>query len=133
MFGMGWEEIGVCALVGFFVFGPDRLPTVARDAARLLKQLRGMAQGVTDDLRSQLPEASEFGLDKISNLRDLSPKRMVARALFDDEPPLAATPTPPYTAGSDVPVPARVAAGEGMHRPSYVPSSGAPPYDVDAT
>lgn len=41
MFGsLGGGEILVLILVGLIVFGPERLPTVARDAAKVLRQLR---------------------------------------------------------------------------------------------
>ncbi|HVV30610.1 MAG TPA: Sec-independent protein translocase protein TatB [Mycobacteriales bacterium] len=113
MFGMGWPEILVCALVGFFVFGPERLPGAARDAARMLKQLRGMAQGVTDEFKQHIPDAEEFGLSDIRDLRDLHPKRVMSRALFDDD-----------VADGGRPV-ATVA-------PAATPGS-VPRYDIDAT
>jgi sec-independent protein translocase protein TatB len=85
MLGLGWPELLLIGIVGFFIFGPERLPTLARDAARVLKQLRAMADGASAELRSQLPSASEFGLDEVRSLRDLHPKAMIGRALFDDE------------------------------------------------
>ena len=46
MFGnLGWEEVLLLAVIGLVVFGPDRLPKAAADAARLLRQLRSMARG----------------------------------------------------------------------------------------
>lgn len=118
MFGIGWAEFLVLGLVGLFLFGPERLPGLAKDAARLIRQLRQMAQGVTDDLKAELgPEVHEMGLESLRELRELrefSPRRLVTRTLFDDEP-------------ADLPArPMSVSVG---------PRSGAtpPPYDVDAT
>jgi sec-independent protein translocase protein TatB len=128
-FGMGWAELLVCGLVAFFVFGPERMPAMARDAARLVRQLRQMAQGVSDDLKQHMPDKDGFGLedfrevrDEFRDLRDLHPKRMVTRALFDDDASgLPATST------------ATLAASRTAHtRPDLAPGE-VPPYDIDAT
>jgi sec-independent protein translocase protein TatB len=99
---LGWEEILVLAIIGLIVFGPDRLPKAAQDAAALLRQLRTMARGAANDLRAELgPEMADL------DLRSLHPRRFVEDALFgDDEPstatvplvaePLAANERPPY-------------------------------------
>lgn len=72
---LGWPEIAVLAVLGMLIFGPERLPKVAADAGRLVRELRRMARGMTDDLRT------EFGVD-IDELRRLDPRRM-----FDDDEP----------------------------------------------
>jgi sec-independent protein translocase protein TatB len=78
--GVGWGEIVVLLLIGLFVFGPDRLPKAARDAARLLRQLRQMATGVRNDIRSELgPELADL------DLRTLHPKTFVRKHLLDDD------------------------------------------------
>ena len=148
MLGFGWPELFLIGLVGFFIFGPERLPTLARDAARMLKQLRVMADGASAELRSQLPSASEFGLDEVRSLRDLHPKALLGRALFDDEngPDLFGTRTAETT-----PAPSVVAGGgggqlanpvtaapvsmskESYHRPVVRENGTPPPYDLDAT
>src|SRR5580698_10467197 len=99
---LGWEEILVLAVIGLIVFGPDRLPKAAQDAARLLRQLRNMARGAANDLRAELgPEMADL------DLRSLHPRRFVEDALFgDDDPtepgvaltavPLGANEPPPY-------------------------------------
>ena len=78
MFGqLGWGEILVILLVGLFVFGPERLPGVARDAGKMLRQLRSMANGVRDDIRSELgPEVADL------DLASLNPRTFVAKHLF---------------------------------------------------
>ncbi|WP_163553759.1 Sec-independent protein translocase protein TatB [Candidatus Frankia alpina] len=81
--GVGWGEVAVLLLIGLFVFGPDRLPKAARDAGRMLRQLRQMANGMRNDLRSELgPEFADL------DIRDLHPKTFVRKHLFEDEPPL---------------------------------------------
>nr|WP_066069645.1 Sec-independent protein translocase protein TatB [Frankia sp. EI5c] len=81
--GVGWGEVAVLLLIGLFVFGPDRLPKAARDAGRMLRQFRQMANGMRNDLRSELgPELADL------DLRDLHPKTFVRKHLFEDEDPL---------------------------------------------
>jgi sec-independent protein translocase protein TatB len=78
--GLGWGEIAVLLLIGLFVFGPDKLPRVARDAGRMLRQLRQMANGMRDDLRAELgPEIADL------DIRDLHPKTFVRKALLEDD------------------------------------------------
>ena len=40
MFGVGLPEFAVIALVAVIVFGPDRLPELARQAGRFVRQDR---------------------------------------------------------------------------------------------
>lgn len=116
MFGMGWPELLVVGLVGFFVFGPERLPGVAKDAARLINQLRTMAQGAADDLKQHVPDGKDYGLDDLRELRDLHPKRMMSKAFFEDPSPALATVTMTPAA--------RAASADANHVPRY---------DIDAT
>ena len=77
---LGWAELAVLAVVAMLVFGPERLPKVAADAGRLVRELRRMARGVTADLRD------EMGID-IEEIRRLDPRRFLDD---DDEPARAA-------------------------------------------
>jgi sec-independent protein translocase protein TatB len=149
MLGLGWPELMIIALVGFFVFGPERLPTLARDAARMITQLRAMADGASAELRAQLPSAAEFGLDEVRSLRDLHPRTLVSRALFDSDEmpdllgdgPATPTPTPARTVtvgggGGALAGPTTAAAGsvKDSYARSAVRAPGTPPpYDLDAT
>jgi sec-independent protein translocase protein TatB len=130
MFGqLGWGEVLVIVLVGLFVFGPERLPGVARDAGKMLRQLRSMANGVRDDIRSELgPEVADL------DLASLNPRTFVAKHLLgdddeDDVPPSVngsrnGRPTPEST--RDAAAPQRTIAP----RP---PSAPGTPWDDDAT
>lgn len=110
MFGVGLPEFAVIAVVAIIVFGPDRLPDLARQAARIVRQVRAMANDARDELRAELgPEYADL------ELRDLDPRAIVRRhlaeALEDDE-------DDDETARAGVRL---LDAGE------------TPPYDVDAT
>ena len=81
MFGsLGWLEIVTLLVVALLVFGPDKLPGVARDAAQMLRQLRNMAKGARSQIRSELgPEFADFDLDS------LNPRTFVRKNLFEDD------------------------------------------------
>ena len=77
---VGSGEILLLALVAVFVFGPDRLPKLAKDLGRALRQVRGMANSVRDDIREEVgPEIADF------DLSTLNPKTFVTKHLFSDE------------------------------------------------
>jgi sec-independent protein translocase protein TatB len=74
---LNWWEIAVLALVGLFVFGPERLPKVIGDAARMLRTVRTMARNATTELREELGTDLE--------LEDLNPKRFVRKHLLSED------------------------------------------------
>ena len=78
MFGINaWEMIAI-AVLALLIFGPDKLPGLAQDAARLLREVRKMASGARADLKESLgPELNDL------NLSDLDPRNFVKRNLFD--------------------------------------------------
>jgi len=85
MLGMGWLELLVVGIVAVFVFGPDRLPELARQAGGFLRTLRKMVDSAKTDLAEELgPEFKDL------NLRDLDPRELVRRnvleAMDQDEP-----------------------------------------------
>ena len=91
---LGWAELAVLAVVAMLVFGPERLPKVAADAGRLIRELRRMARGVTADLRD------EMGID-LEEIRRLDPRRFLDE---DDEPARGAgAATPPALAPGERP------------------------------
>ena len=106
--GLGWAESAVLGVLALFVFGPERLPGIARDAGKTLRKLRNQLKGMTEDLRTELgPELGDL------DLASLHPKEFVRRALADDD--------------DDQAVP--VAAGR---RTSLLPGEAAP-WDPDTT
>ena len=84
MFNIGPLELVVLAIVGVIVIGPDKLPNLARDAARLIRSLREMATGAQQQLRDELgPEFADV------DLRNLNPKTALQRAVLGDDFDLA--------------------------------------------
>lgn len=80
MFNIGPLEFVVLAAVALIVFGPDKLPQLAKDAARMLRTLRDIAQGARSQLNSELgPEFADF------DLSSLNPRTAIKNALLGDE------------------------------------------------
>jgi sec-independent protein translocase protein TatB len=78
MFDVGPFELLALAVLALFIFGPDKLPKVAADAGRMLRQLRDMARGARDEIGGALgSEFSDLGL------KDLDPREFVKRQLMD--------------------------------------------------
>jgi sec-independent protein translocase protein TatB len=83
MFNIGPMELVVLGIVAVIVIGPDRLPALARDAARMLKTLRELATGARTQLVDELgPEFADLG---INDLRNLNPRTAIQRAILGDE------------------------------------------------
>lgn len=80
MFDIGTGEVLVLAVAALLVFGPERLPKIAAQAGRALRQIREMAAGARRDLQDQLgPEFTDL------DVRDLDPRSFVRRHLWDDD------------------------------------------------
>jgi sec-independent protein translocase protein TatB len=66
------------ALVAVLVFGPDKLPDLARQAGKMARQLRSFAHAARDELRSELgPEYADL------QLRDLDPRVIVRKHIME--------------------------------------------------
>lgn len=68
---MGIGEILVIAVIGLIVFGPDRLPKVAMQAAQMLRALREQA----NQAKAGLMEAADLDESTLRDIRDLDPRR----------------------------------------------------------
>ena len=81
MFGMGWPELAVIMIVAIFVFGPEKLPQLAKQAGSFLRTARQMMDNAKKDLTSELGD--EYAALKDLNLRDLNPKEFVRRQVVE--------------------------------------------------
>ncbi len=115
---LSMTKLLILGLIAMVVFGPDKLPQVARDAGRMLRQFRVIAQQARADLKSELGD-TVGDLD----IADLNPRTFVRKHLFDDPAPEAER-----APGAAVPMQAVPGAPPAAaHRSEPVP------FDADAT
>lgn len=78
MFGIGLAEMAVIAFIAVVVFGPDRLPDLAKQAGQLVRQAKKFANAARDELREELgPEYADL------ELRDLDPRTIVRKHIIE--------------------------------------------------
>lgn len=113
---LGWERLLLLAVLALIIFGPERLPGMAKEAAQGLRKLREIASGAQQQLTNEL--GPEFGdLD----LQTLNPRTFVRKHLLDDD--TAAALTDPFA--DPAPTRRREVTPLGDGEPA--------PYDSDAT
>jgi sec-independent protein translocase protein TatB len=83
MLDIGAPELLLLAVIAVIVFGPDKLPVLARKAAKALKYVRGLAGNAQTQLKTEL--GADF--DDL-DFRDLNPKAFVTKHLFADVQPM---------------------------------------------
>lgn len=78
MFDIGIWEFLVIAVLALVIFGPDRLPKAAADAARMVRQLRQSAASARSELTvaAGLDEGGELS-SVVADLRELDPRRII--------------------------------------------------------
>ena len=78
-------EFVLLLVLAVILFGPERLPDLARKAARVLRYLRTVAGSAQQQLSKELgPEFENL------DFRDLNPKAFVQKHLLDDVEPIIA-------------------------------------------
>ena len=91
MFGIGLPELAVIMVVAVIVFGPDKLPDLARQAGRMVRQLRNLADSAQNQLREELgPEYADL------KLTDLDPRQAIRRHILEameDDDDVVTSPT----------------------------------------
>lgn len=52
MFGIGWVEFVIILVFGFLIFGPDKLPEIAKTVASAINKFRGAQSQMTDAIKT---------------------------------------------------------------------------------
>jgi sec-independent protein translocase protein TatB len=76
MFNIGAGEWLLLAVLGVILVGPDRLPRVASDGAKLLRRFKELTSAATHELRENLGPGFED-----LNVTDLHPKRFIMKTI----------------------------------------------------
>jgi sec-independent protein translocase protein TatB len=132
---LSWGHLLVLALGAFFIFGPERLPTLARDAAQGLKRFRAAVSEMRGAIGSEMGE--DFAQLRDLDLRRYHPRTFLHEQLFGDEPSGPVT----FMGQPDSSAPGIGPPGVlGVARPAELPNQVRqpsrtlpPPFDVDAT
>lgn len=86
-FGLTFDKLLIILVIAVFLIGPDRLPSLAAQLARLVKTLRGFANGARDRMREEMgPEFDEVDWRKLDP-RQYDPRRIIREALLEDDTP----------------------------------------------
>jgi Tat protein translocase TatB subunit len=63
MFGVGWVEIGIVAVVVFLFMKPEDLPKVMRKFGKLVRQIKNFSRAVNSDLQSMARDLERMDSD----------------------------------------------------------------------
>lgn len=114
MFDIGLVKLGVLALLALLIFG-ERLPEVARQAGRTLRELRAMADSARHGLRESLgPGFEDF------DPADLHPNTFIRKHLLEPAPTRQSP-----SAASSMP--------DALGPEAPLPFGAPPPFDDEAT
>jgi len=79
-FGLSWSELLVIGVVAMVIVGPTKLPHVAAQGARYLREIRQLI----DSARADVVRSAGIDESTLSSLADLHPKRLAATFLSTD-------------------------------------------------
>ena len=76
---LDFSKLLVLGVIALIIFGPDRLPQMAAQAGRALREVRKLLDGAKSELQENLgPEFSQL------DITDLNPKTFVREHLMDE-------------------------------------------------
>jgi sec-independent protein translocase protein TatB len=79
VFDIGPEKLLLLLMLALVVLGPDKLPGLARDAARMVRTLRRLSAEVRAEVAEELgPELARL------DIRSLDPRTALRRAVLDE-------------------------------------------------
>lgn len=79
MFDIGLGEFAALLVIAVFIFGPDKLPDLARQAGRAVRQARKLVSDTRSQVADELgPEYANF------DPRDLDPRRLIHKHVLAD-------------------------------------------------
>jgi len=80
MLGVGFPELFTIAVIGLVIFGPNRLPEIARSAGSGIKRARAFLANAMDSLDEEAKGITNFATD----LQSLTPRGIMNQVLAPD-------------------------------------------------
>ena len=117
--GLSFDKLLILGVIAVFVLGPERLPHYARQLARLVRNLRNLADGARDRMREEMGSDFDDVDWKKLDPRQYDPRRIIREALLDDAPETSAI--KPVTQSAFA------------QRAASLPTGSLPPFDIEAT
>lgn len=54
MFGIGWQELIIIAVIALLIVGPKKLPDLAKTLGKGFSEFKKATEGITDDLKQTI-------------------------------------------------------------------------------
>lgn len=119
MLGLDLSEIVIIMVVALVVFGPEKLPEIARELGKWMAQMRRTADSVRREFYNEVyPPAQELRREFIEASRELRAVEHEVRSTLDKE----AFKQPSTTPSSAAPPAAAGAGSSGAAEPAMPPS-----------
>jgi len=127
VFNLDWSEILVLLVIAVIIFGPEKLPELARKTGRIVRYLRTIANDATGRLQAELgPEFADLDL---RHPRELVTKHLLEPVQAELEPLRAEL--EPLKTGFDAPQSPAAEPGELL--PDLVEAPSTVAFDPEAT
>ena len=91
MLGVGFPEIFTIALIGLVIFGPNRLPEIARSAGSGIRRARAYLANAMNSLDEDTKGITNFA----SDIQSLTPRGILNQVLAPDNLATQSSETPP--------------------------------------
>ena len=85
MFDIGIGEMIALGVLGLLIFGPERLPRAAADAAKWLRQIRQMGMTARKDLTESSGLDLQDTINTVKSFGEYHPRNL-ATSLFAEDP-----------------------------------------------
>lgn len=87
MLGISMDKILVILVAAVFLLGPERLPRLASQIARIIRRLRELADKTTEQVRRDLGDEYEQIDWRRLDPRQYDPRLIIRNALLEEPPP----------------------------------------------
>lgn len=86
-FGLTLDKLLLIGVVAVILIGPDRLPQLAAQLARLVRAVRQLGRGAQDRLRDEMGSDYDDVDWKLLDPRQYDPRKIIRDALLEPDQP----------------------------------------------